>query len=109
VDKVGNVDYGIGVKMMQADPIKLKNPPEEFQSWKRKTIVEEMGEYHDLMHVRSWECFATRWTPADDLLCRKNAVRHHFLQVLLSNIGGSPLALKAFSLLRHGCEMDDEI
>jgi hypothetical protein len=30
MDKVGDMDYGIGVQMMQANPIKLKNLPEEF-------------------------------------------------------------------------------
>ncbi len=61
------------------------------------------------MCVGGRECFAERRTPSNDLLRRKNVVRHHLLQVLLCYIGGRPLTLEAFSLFRHGCELDDVI
>ena len=109
MNKVCDMYNGVGVKMMQTDSIEFKNSPKELRSRERKTAIEEVGEYNDLVCIRSMEGFAVRWTPADDFLRRKNTVRHHFLQVFLRNIGGSPLTLKAFSLLRHGREMDDGI
>jgi hypothetical protein len=33
-------------------------------------------------------------------------VRHHFFQILLRHVGWRPLTLEAFSLFRHGCELD---
>ena len=75
--------------MVQTNPVEFKNPPELFRSWERKTTIEEMGEYHDLMHVRGRECFATRRTPADDFLRRKNTVRHHLFQVFLLTSEGA--------------------
>ena len=68
-----------------------------------------MGEQHHLVCVGGRKCFTACWTLPDDLLCRKNAVRHHLLQVFLRYIGGRPLTLKAFSLFRPGCELDDVI
>ncbi len=49
MDKVGNMNYGIWVQMMQADSIKFQNPPKELRSWKRKATIEEVGEYNDLV------------------------------------------------------------
>jgi hypothetical protein len=50
------------------------------------------------MCIRSWKCFTTQRTPPDDLLRRKNTMSYHFLQALLRDIGGRPLALEALSL-----------
>jgi hypothetical protein len=49
------------------------------------------------MCVRGWKCFAARRTPPDDFLRRKNTMRYHFLQALLRDVGGRPLALEALS------------
>ncbi len=61
------------------------------------------------MGIRGWKCFAARRTPPNDLLRRKNAVRHHLLQVFLCYIRGRPLTLEAFSLFRHDGELDGVI
>ena len=65
-----------------------------------------MSEYHDFVCVGGRECFTERRMSSNDLLRRKNAVRHHLLQIIFRHIGGRPLTLEAFSFFRHECELD---
>jgi hypothetical protein len=106
MNKIGDVNYGVWVQMMQANSIEIQNSPKKSWGWKGETAIEEMSKYHDFMRIGGRECFTECRSPLDDLLHRKNAMRHHLLQIIFRHIGGRPLTLEAFSFFRHECELD---
>jgi hypothetical protein len=103
VDKNRNMNNGIGVEMVDINPIKFKNSPKEFRGLKYKASIKEVGEYHDLMGVRSWKWLTKYRTPPDDLLAWQYPMRHHFLESFFLDIGRCPLALEVFSIEGGGC------
>jgi hypothetical protein len=68
MNKVCDMNNGVGVEMVDINSIKFKNTPKEFRGWKSKATIEEMGEDYDFMSIGDWKGLTKCRTLFDDLL-----------------------------------------
>jgi hypothetical protein len=71
VDKNGDMKNEVGVEVNQFNLVVIKKVVEEIADWESKSMLEEGGEHHDFIGVRSWNVLTGGRTPLQHLTVRE--------------------------------------
>jgi hypothetical protein len=87
VNKYGNLKNGIRVEVNQLNLIMMEKAAKEFVGGETESSLEEGGQHHDLVGVRSGDFFILGWPPLEDGTVRKKMFLYSLDELILIDEG----------------------